>query len=73
MEGIPLSDGKDCFLTDDPATFIEDIIKLQDNSLRDTFIANARRLVKEHYSLDALRRNRMKVYETVEAAAIVKV
>ena len=72
-EGIPLSDGKDCFLTDDPATFIEDIIKLQDNSLRDTFIANARRLVKEHYSLDALRRNRMKVYETVEAAAIVKV
>ena len=72
-EGIPLSDGKDCFLTDDPATFIKDIIKLQDNSLRDTFIANARRLVKEHYSLDALRRNRMKVYETVEAAAIVKV
>lgn len=72
-EGIPLSDGKDCFLTDDPATFIEDIIKLQDNSQRDTFIANARRLVKEHYSLDALRRNRMKVYETVEAAAIVKV
>lgn len=72
-EGIPLSDGKDCFLTDDPATFIEDIIKLQDNSLRDTFIANARRLVKEHYSLDALRRNRMKVYETVEAVSTVEV
>ena len=72
-EGIPLSDGKDCFLTDDPATFIEDIIKLQDNSLRDTFIANARRLVKEHYSLDALRRNRMRVYEIVEDVSTVEV
>ena len=71
-EGIPLSDGKDCFLTDDPATFIEDIIKLQDNSLRDTFIANARRLVKEHYSLEALRRDRMRVYETVEDVSTVK-
>lgn len=72
-EGIPLTDGKDCFLTDDPDTFIEDIIKLQDNSLRNTFLVNARRLVKEHYSLDALRRDRMRVYEAVEAVSTVKV
>ena len=61
-EGIPLTDGKDCFLTDDPDTFIEDIIKLQDNSLRNTLVSNAKEMIKERYSLEALRRDRMGVY-----------
>ena len=61
-EGIPLTDGKDCFLTDDPDTFIEDIIKLQDNSLRNNLVSNAKEMIKERYSLEALRKNRMGVY-----------
>lgn len=61
-EGIPLTDGKDCFLTDDPKTFVEDIIKLQNKEIKSQFISNANKMVKEHYSLEALRRNRIDLY-----------
>lgn len=61
-EGIPLTDGKDCFLTDNPDTFVKDIKKLQEKELRLRFIYNANNIVREYYSIDALRNNRLKIY-----------
>lgn len=61
-EGIPVIDGKDCFLTDDSNTFVEDILKLRDADLRKLFIINANKMVQENYSLEALRRNRLEIY-----------
>lgn len=62
-EGIPVKDGRDCFLTDDPNTFVADILKLQDNSLKLQFVQNANLMVKEHYSAEALRKNRLEIYK----------
>ena len=64
-EGIPVKDGIDCFLTDDPNTFVESIIKLQNKDLKLQFIQNANRLVRENYSLGALRRNRLEIYQNL--------
>lgn len=65
-EGIPLTDGKDCFLTDDPKTFVDDIKKLHDKDLRLYFINNANLIIRDHYSLAALRHNRLKIYNEHE-------
>ena len=61
-EGIPVKDGHECFLTDDPNTFVEDILKLQDKVLKMQFIQNANRMVKQQYSAEALRNNRLEIY-----------
>lgn len=64
-EGIPVVDGKHCFLTDDPIKFVESIIKLKDVILRQQFIANSYNMVKENYSIDALEKNRNHIYDIV--------
>lgn len=64
-EGIPLRDGQDCFLTDDPSIFVEDIIKLQNKELKQQFIQNAKRKVRESYSIEALSKNRLGIYEKI--------
>lgn len=69
-EGIPVTDGKDCFLTNDAEEFVQSIIKLQDCALRQTFIENAHKMVTENYSLDALRKNRHRIYNEILATGI---
>ena len=64
-EGIPLEDGKDCFLTDDPNVFVEDILKLFDKKLRLQFIENAKVMIRDNYSLDSLRKNRLAIYNNI--------
>lgn len=67
-EGIPVESGKHCLLADTPETFVESIQKLQDANLRQQFTTNAYQMVQEHYSLAALRKNRLSIYEDVLAA-----
>lgn len=62
-EGIPVTHGKDCFVADTPEAFVESILKLQNPDLRRQFAMNANRMVREHYSLEALRKNRLEIYE----------
>lgn len=64
-EGIPVESGRDCFITDSPEEFVEDIIRLKDPELQRQLILNANKTVREHYSLEALRRNRMAIYGKV--------
>ena len=64
-EGLPFLNGKECFLADTPEDFIKSIISLKDKSLREKFAINANNLVREKYSIEALRRNRLNIYERV--------
>ena len=64
-EGIPVKDGEHCFITDDPDTFVEDIIKLQNPELQKKFVKAANDMVNKCYSLDALRRNRLAIYQNI--------
>ena len=62
-EGIPVTSGENCIIADTPETFVEGILKLQNPDLRHQFAMNANKMVREHYSLEALRRNRLEIYE----------
>lgn len=62
VEGIPVESGVHCFVADSPEDFMKAIIKLKDSELRQRFAGNANRLVKECYSLEALKRNRLDIY-----------
>jgi len=62
-EGIPVENGKHCFIADTPRDFIDSILKLSDNSIRNLFASNASQLINGFYSLDALRKNRLGIYQ----------
>ncbi len=62
-EGIPVKDGVHCFITDDPETFANDIIKLQDEELQQKFAKAANETINKYYSLNALRKNRLEIYQ----------
>lgn len=64
-EGIPVKNGKDCFLADSPDEFVDSIVKLKDRSLQERFVCSANKMLKENYSLEALRRNRIQIYNTI--------
>jgi len=64
-EGIPVKDGVHCFIADRPEDFVQSILKLQDISLRKKFVMQARQMVKENFSLEALRANRLGIYKSI--------
>lgn len=64
VEGIPVTDGEHCFVADTPEDFMNAIIRMKDEHLRKQLAVNANQLVKESYTLEALRRNRLEVYNT---------
>lgn len=61
-EGIPFVNNIHCLIADTPAEFIESIERLQDDTLCSKLTENAKTIVKNHYSIDALRRNRLTIY-----------
>lgn len=61
-EGIPVVNGTHCFITDDASTFVEDIVKLQNIELQKKFVMNSYKMIKDNYSMAALRSNRIKIY-----------
>ena len=63
VEGIPVVDGRDCFIADAPEAFADAVIKLRDETLRRQFAQNAQRLVASRYSLEVLKENRLKMYQ----------
>ena len=64
-EGIPVKDGVHCFIADTPELFVQDILKLKDVSLQAQFVNNSNEMVKKNYSLEALRENRLKIYNSI--------
>lgn len=64
-EGIPIENNVNCFIADTPKDFIESIIKLEDLQLINQFTNSAYKIIREHYSIKALIRNRTEIYETI--------
>lgn len=64
-EGIPVESGVHCFIADEPNDFVDAIIKLQDTKLQEQFVMASNKMVNEYYSLDALRKNRLEIYNKI--------
>ena len=65
VEGIPVENGVHCMVADTPNAFCEAILKLQDGGTRKQLAVNANQLVKERFSMDALKRNRLEIYRNM--------
>lgn len=65
VEGIPVVNGEHCLVADTPDGFCDAVLKLQDGELRKRLAANANRLVAEHFTLEALRSNRLDIYRQI--------
>ena len=61
-EGIPIKDGEHCLIADDAERFVENIVRLQDSILCDTLCLSSFEMVKEFFSIAALRKNRLGIY-----------
>lgn len=62
-EGLPLKSGENCFLADEPKDFVDSIIKLNNQNLCKQFVESLNQEIKAHYSLEALRHNRTKIFD----------
>ena len=65
VEGIPVMDGEHCLVADTPEDFMNAILRLKDEQLRKRLAVKANHMVKECYTLEALRRNRLEVYKRI--------
>lgn len=64
-EGLPFVDKINCFLANDPESFVEDVIKLKDINLRRRLAESSKIIVDKEYSMEALCSNRMNIYNVV--------
>lgn len=61
-EGIPVENGCHCFIADTPKSFVDSILRLKDENMRLLLAHRAYELVRNCYSMEALRNNRVNVY-----------
>ena len=64
-EGIPVVNGKHCYIADTPDDFIDSLVNLQQTDVQNSFVIQARKLVEEHYSQEAFRQNRIDIYNNI--------
>ncbi len=62
-EGLPLTDGENCFVAENADEFVADIIKLQNKELREKFVTNIRKTIADKYSLPAMKKSRQAIYK----------
>ena len=62
-QGLPLIDGEDCFITDEPQIFVEDILKLSDIKIQEEVAKHAQQKISKHYSLSSLKETRRNIYK----------
>lgn len=65
VEGIPVVNDQHCFIADDEVGFVNAIIKLRNVELQKNLVSNSWQLIRNKYTIDALRKNRMKIYQCV--------
>ena len=64
VEGLGYKNGENCFITDDPHHFVEDILEIYKNEAqRMNMIHSAYTYVKQNYSLDALKKNKKQIFD----------
>lgn len=64
-EGLPVENGKNCFIADEKDKFVDCILKLQDATTQKKYIENAHTMILEKFSIKALRENRLDIYKQV--------
>ena len=62
-QGLPLKDSVDCFITDNPQIFVEDILKLNDVKIQETMAKRAQEKISQQFSLDSLKEKRLYIYK----------
>jgi len=65
VEGINVKDDYHCFIEDQPDKFVEAILKYEDIQIAQLFAKRCHQFVTTNYSLDALRTNRLTVYNSL--------
>lgn len=65
VEGLDFINGKDCFIADTPETFIAGIRALESKDLQNRMTTSAKETVSTQYSIEALRKNRLKILSSV--------
>ena len=63
-QGLPLENAKDCFITDDPIEFANDIIKLRDEKIQEKITIQAQKNIADKYSFFALKESRTFIYNS---------
>lgn len=63
--GIILKNEYHCFICDMPEDFVDSILKLKDKDIRLNMIERSYNLITENYSIQALKNNRLSIYETL--------
>lgn len=64
-EGLPLKDGRECYIRDTSQGFVEAIFKMEDKQLRENMVVNAQSTIINKYSIDALKANRAQILESI--------
>ena len=64
-EGLPVTDGYDCFIRDIPEEFVNAVFEMEDGRIRESLVNNARKMVMSQYSVDALKTNRVGILSRV--------
>ena len=62
-QGLPLKDGEDCFITDNPQIFVKDILKLNNVKIQETIVKHAQAKISKQYSLSSLKETRLNIYK----------
>lgn len=62
-EGLPLKNGESCVIADTSEDFVDGILSLSDDEYRKTVIQEAYQVINNQYSLEALSRNRLSIYQ----------
>lgn len=64
-EGLPLRNGTECFIANEPEKFVNSILKLQDPILYNQMAKNAKDVIEKHYSIKTLKENRLSIYRNL--------
>ena len=64
-EGIPVISGKNCYIADQPADFVESIKRISDISIQKAFAQASLQMMQQCYSMEALTHNRLSIYDAV--------
>ncbi len=70
VEGIPLEDGKDCLVADDPDEFVQKLKKLNNQQYYNSLTNNAIKKLGERANVDECGEIRMKIYERLYSHVI---
>lgn len=63
VEGIPFNNGKECIIADTTKDFVKSIVRLRNVELCAELAQNAYKKYKDIYSLESLKKSRIKAYE----------